>query len=218
MRDKLERNIIVLRYDKTYQKETSAVAIVDDEGCLRAVYKFKSKHVYENHCTCRSSSESIFGRSFCTLPAVELTNSGGLWDTGAGRSAQNAWKFQTPTLEWECNVHNTDALEYFNVAQPNYELFHLFQGRLFPIEVAAVLMHALSSDARTIHDYVTAVRDNFDDFMCFYNSVNSYFFFDDYSPETRSAVEDWGRDLKQIKYDIPPKKDENSKCKPRTVF
>ena len=120
--------------------------------------------------------------------------------------AENAWLLQSPNLYWSCSKDAECDSDYFNLAAPNYELFRLFLGRLSPTEVAAVLMHALSSDSRSIFGYVKAVHYHFEDYMSAVveDSKTQYFYrihYDsDYDEDTFLALEDWGEGLQSIKY------------------
>lgn len=44
---KLKKNFVILQYDRSYQHETSVVAIVNDDGGLAAIYQFRSEERYE---------------------------------------------------------------------------------------------------------------------------------------------------------------------------
>lgn len=195
MCERILQNIVILKYEKTYRWEKSAVAIMDDEGQLLAIYKFFSKQFYEEHCHCLSMHDMKYGNIWCpdcNPCSMKITNSGALGRFP--RQAENAWKFQRPDLSWECN-QGDGCSRYLSVAQPNYELFRLFEGRLSPTEVAAVLMHALSSDSRSIFDYVDAVYnelgENFD-----YQSI----YMETYDDAIIENLLAWRDELKSIEY------------------
>lgn len=214
MSDVLAKNVIVLKYQSTYLEEDSAVAIVDDEGQLLAIYKFQSCKDYSMFCNCISRRDvteggSCFGEQLCTLPRITLTNSGAL--RPGVRPAENAWLFETATLKWVCKSDDED-FEMFDVAMPNIKLFRLFEGRLSPTEVATVLMHALSSDPTLIFAYAEAVYSHFEILMSSAVDREPSIQYDIlHGPHYGARLESWGRELKNINYGTVSPKDEKSK-------
>jgi len=191
----LKKNFVILKYDKTYSKENSVVAIFDDQGCLVAICKFSSAQYYESYVdrsvlTGEGSGGRLFNRfggSNHSQLCPTFYNSGHL-DPGAGK-LENAWRFSTVQTDFEWQEGFTGY-----VASPNYALFRLFHGRLSPTETTAVLMHALSSDTRAIYTYVLTMFDYFGDDL-----EQSIDYLED--EEEVEGVVEWIEHLRSVEYD-----------------
>ena len=196
--DILTQSFVILQFERSHEKEISAVAIINQcTGNLVAIYGFESQQYYETHCQC----DSFHVGNYCNAGARTIVSSGtfnehllngaeenDFGDNTAGISkAENAWIFQAVNIKGDCVM----------VAQPNYALFHLFQGLLSPAEISATLLHALSSDSRSIYEFVVAVDKNLDGN---FDSDGNLEYFDEMGDFSRAEFLEWEQTLANITY------------------
>lgn len=199
MKNTLKKNFVILKYEKTsYTDEESQVAIFDNQGCLVAIYQFRSVQHYESYVDKEvlSGGHRIFnsrGGSNHGTAVLRFCNSGQL-APGAGQ-LENAWR----TDEVQTDFEWQEGFVGF-VAEPNDKLFRLFFGHLSPTETTTVLMHALSMDTRAIYTYILAVFDNFGYELEQWEDSHFDEDWDDFE-EQLELIKDWKEQLRSITYD-----------------
>ena len=115
--DSLAKAFVILQYEGSYSQEASSVAVIDpDTGNLVAIYMQTSKQFYEDHCSCTSFHDFMYGMCGSGAKAMTITNSGslneplavrhylGVDDDGIGISkAENAWIMKRTTWKRRCS-------------------------------------------------------------------------------------------------------------------
>lgn len=158
----IEKRIVVLRYERSYDKEESLVVYFDDTGAFVGCYEFSSEQFYEDYATkqimlgerrCFNSD----GASNTSMPKIVLRGAGCCRAFPSACAADAKWRklrrFQTEYYWQEGWLGD--------VVIPHIALIDSFAGTLSPTEVIFVLMHALSSDTRVIYVMTVSFFDNF---------------------------------------------------------
>jgi len=149
--NKLEESFVILKYESTYNKEKSQVAIIDKKGHLVAIYKFyycAGKSYKPFPCWKACVEEDFNLDDHC----LEFENSGHRkhWKT------KNAWKFEKSTCVFDAHSGDLGGDD----CKKHYALYHCFKDVFSPEQTIAVLMHALSLDTYAICSYYEAVENN----------------------------------------------------------
>lgn len=141
--DTLRERFIILNHEKKHAQESSSVAVFDDEGSFVAYYNMTSCQFYESYC----NKSAVDAQDLQWSPDLRIECSA-FFHVG---DHSDRWEINTQDLDW------AEQTFIGNIIYPNYALFKNFHGTLSPTEVAAVLMHALSSDTRVIYWYVSTL-------------------------------------------------------------
>lgn len=193
MGDLLKDSFATLHIDRfDFGKERSVVAILDN-GRLVDIFRFHTVQDYQYDCNCHHHFSV-------------LANNSGWFTSGSSPGPSAPFRFRTNVWLPECS--NYSVFPHLYVAQSHYKQFHLFQNRLSPTEVAAVLMHAASSNARSIFKYVATVHEHlhanfdlpgvqrmFDCLTIHYGPMNQA-----ETDELMEGYKGWGRELAEIQY------------------
>ncbi|KAL9189342.1 hypothetical protein ACHAXT_011832 [Thalassiosira profunda] len=205
----IEKRFVVLRYQKDYDTEMSVVALFDENGAYVGNYGFGSEQFYEDYATkdvmtgggrCFNSR----GGSNTSMPDFVLSSSTGSSPTRTldllSNGVNNDMKWRTPLRA---------QTEYYwqegwlgNVLFPHVALIDTFAGTLSPTEAMFVLMHALSSDTRSIYVMTVSFWDSLYYDFCYF-SEEGYWEEDEEEEESRwkASIEELKQKLLQISYD-----------------
>jgi hypothetical protein len=145
--DTIRERVVLLRYEKTHDRESSCVALFDGDGAFVAYYELHSEQFYETYV-----NKDVL-RADTSDPSIWMQTTAGF--RHSVNQTDDCWEMEDPGLEWLWQ-------EGFwgDVTFSNYALYSLFHGLLSPTEAAMVLTHALSSDTRVIYMYTLAVFEN----------------------------------------------------------
>ncbi|KAL7551582.1 hypothetical protein ACHAWF_015336 [Thalassiosira exigua] len=192
----IEKRFAVLKYQKSYDEECSLVALFDENGAFIEMYEFASQQFYEDYATKIVMTGE--GRSFTTMPSIELRSSSGSCPENAFGTLGRCLGRQLgeDELQWKWRDLVPAQTDYLwqegwvgNVLLPHINLIDSFAGLLSPTEAMFVLMHALSSDTRGIQvmtlsffDHLLHDFDNMED-------DEDYNFWVDDEPISRRVIE-----------------------------
>jgi len=142
------------------------VALFDDKGSFLCYCEFESPRFYEDFVT-----DCVTTNSNCNCNSSRLFNRGG--DCNFSRPKSVIKSSGRPRLEeeytFDCWKAETYGVHYEwqggwtgDAVDPHHTLTTSLVSLVSPIEAMFVLMHALSSDARSIFAYTLVFFDNFD--------------------------------------------------------
>ncbi|CAB9514668.1 expressed unknown protein [Seminavis robusta] len=217
MRDLLAKTFVILNVQRpAYGEEESQIAILDGGGRLVAVYKISTRQDYQPS---RKRPRGAEDPHPCHQPCIfKMVTSAALFGTNhsdgvgdlAALDSPNPWLFSMVTLNEYFPETNVADFADAEVAWPNYKLFRLFQGRLSPTEIAAVLMHAATSNPQAIYDYVDAVHTKLDAnflpegmvVLSLVELLQDVLDDQDQVQQHMATYSNWGRELEAISYNL----------------
>lgn len=155
MADKLIQNFVVLDYHRSYKEERCTVVLFDDKGAVVAIYLVATNEVFEGyeHPNFATMTAKMSNTSECTMHMRSSADLERERLRDSNKAARNISR--DPQCQWDLQQGYSG-----DVLVPNFALFRLFEGQLSPIEVACVLMHAVSSNNCVIYSFIAALYSN----------------------------------------------------------